>query len=240
LLSPVLAALFEKEWIYVRRNPAQFYGLLAPLAMVFLFAGRMGAFARTGYIFPAAVAYSVLGIAALAYNVLGLDANGVQFYFMAPITIRSVILAKNLFSFSITALQLVLVYAVVSFMSEPPPVLMAVTTVCWVAFACLVNAAVGNMRSITAPRKIDPSKISRKQASQLSGLICVGIIFVAVAIGGGLVVLGKFLGLPWLPIPVLLALGLGAFALYVTGLNKVDSLALSHREELIEELSKAS
>ena len=240
LFSPVLAALFEKEWLYVRRNPAQFYGLIAPLAMVFIFAGRLGSFARTGYIFPAAVAYSVLGIAALAYNVLGLDANGVQFYFMAPISIRSVMLAKNLFSFSITAVQLVLVYAVVTFTSQPPPILIAISTLCWVVLACLVNATVGNMRSIIAPKKIDPSKISRKQASQLSALMCIGIMLAVGALGAGVVSLSGVAGLPWLPIPILIALAFGAFALYITGLNHVDSLALRHREALVEELSKAS
>ena len=240
VLSPVLAALFEKEWIYVRRNPAQFYGFIAPLAMLFIFAGRLGSLAKTGYIFPAAVAYSVLGLAAIAYNILGLDANGVQFYFMAPIPMRTVILAKNLFSFSITALQLVLVYAVVSFSSQPPPLLIVIASVCWVVLACLVNATVGNMRSIIAPKKMDPSKISRKQTSQLSGLICIGIILALGSVGAGTFALSRIASLPWLPIPILGALALGAFALYITGLNKVDSLALNNREALVEELSKAS
>lgn len=239
-LSPIVAALFEKEWIYIRRNPAQFYGLAAPLAMVFIFAGRMGSFARTGFIFPSAVAYSVLGVAALAYNVLGLDASGVQFYFLAPIKMRSVLLAKNLFSFAITGLQLVLVYGVISFTSTQPPILITISTTCWVVLACLVNATVGNMRSIIAPKKIDPSKISRKQASQLSALMCVGIMVVLGAMGAGIIFLGQFLNLAWLPIPILVALAFGAFALYITGLNNVDQLALAHRESLVEELSKAS
>ena len=51
-LSPVVAACLQKEWIYLRRNVSQFYGFLAPLAMVFIFAGRLGSFGRTGYIFP--------------------------------------------------------------------------------------------------------------------------------------------------------------------------------------------
>jgi ABC-2 type transport system permease protein len=239
-LSPIVAALLEKEWIYVRRNPAQFYGLIAPLAMVFIFAGRLGSFAKTGFLFPSAVAYSVLGIAALAYNVLGLDASGVQMYFMAPIQLRSVILAKNLFGFAITAVQLVLVYIVISFTSSPPPILITLSTLCWAVFACLVNATVGNIRSITTPKKIDPSKISRKQASQLSALMCIGIMFVVGALGAGVIGLSHFAGMPWLPIPILAALAFGAFALYITGLNKVDALALDHREALVEELSKAS
>jgi ABC-2 type transport system permease protein len=239
-LSPVVAACLEKEWIYVRRNPAQFYGLIAPLAMVFLFASRLGNFAKTGLIFPSAVAYSVLGVAALAYNVLGLDASGVQFYFMAPIEMRSVILAKNLFGFAVTAVQLVLVYLVLTFTAGTPPLLMTLGTVCWVVFACMVNATVGNMRSITAPKKVDPSKISRKQASQLSALLCIGIMLAVAGLGAGILALAQFASLPWLPIPVLLSLALGAFALYVAGLNRMDSMALNHRETLIEELSKAS
>ena len=239
-LSPVVAACLEKEWIYVRRNPAQFYGLIAPLAMVFLFAARLGSFAKTGLIFPAAVAYSVLGIAALAYNTLGLDASGVQFYFMAPIQIRSVILAKNLFGFAITFLQLVLVYLVLMFTVGVPPVLITISTISWVVFACLVNATVGNMRSITAPKKIDPGKISRRQASQLSALMCIGIMLGVAGLGAGLIGMSKFAGRDWLPIPFLLAFALGALALYIAGLNRIDSIALNHRETLIEELSKAS
>jgi ABC-2 type transport system permease protein len=235
-----VAACLEKEWIYVRRNPAQFYGLVAPLAMVFIFAGRLGSFARTGMIFPAAVAYSALGIAALAYNVLGLDASGVQFYFLAPVSLRSVFLAKNLFSFGITAVQVVLVYLVLVFTSGPPPLLVTLSTLCWIVLACLVNAAIGNMRSITAPKKIDPSKISRKQASQLSALMCIGIMVAIAGLGVGLISLGRLAAIDWLPIPVLLGLAFGAFALYLAGLNRVDALALDHRETLIEELSKAN
>jgi ABC-2 type transport system permease protein len=240
ILSPLLAGLLEKEWIYVRRNPAQFYGLIAPLAMVFIFAGRLGSFARTGYVFPAAVAYSVLGIAALAYNILGLDASGIQAYFLAPISMRSVILAKNLFNFGVTIIQLLLAFAVVSISYEPPRPLVAISTVLWVALASLINATIGNMRSIIAPKKIDPSKISRKQASQLSALMCIGIMLAVGALGAGIMVLGQYLDMRWLPIPILATLAFGAFILYMAGLNSMDRLALNHRESLIEELSKAS
>jgi len=239
-LPSVVLACLEKEWISVRRNPAQFYGLLMPLAMVFIFAGRLGRFSMTGMIFPAAVAYSVLGIAALAYNILGLDASGVQFYFIAPVRFRSVILGKNLFGFCLTVAQLVLIYGVIAFTAGTPPVLITLSTVLWAVFACLANATIGNMRSITAPKKMDPSKLSRKQASQLSALISVGLMLVIGGIGFGLIALSQFLDIPWLPIPILLALAVGAFALYAAGLAGIDNMALSRRETLIEELSKAS
>jgi len=239
-LPSVVLACLEKEWISVRRNPAQFYGLLMPLAMVFIFAGRLGRFSMTGMIFPAAVAYSVLGIAALAYNILGLDASGIQFYFMAPISMRSVMLGKNLFSFAITAVQVVLVYLVLAFSTGTPPITITLSTLAWVVLAVLVNATIGNIRSITAPKKIDPAKISRKHASPLSGLMCLGIMFALSALGAGILAVSRFARLPWLPFPILLALAFGAFALYIAGLNRIDTMALNHRESLVEELSKAS
>ncbi len=239
-LSPEILTALHKEWIYVRRNPSQFYGLLLPLAMVFLFAARNATFGRTGYVFPAAVAYSLLGIAALSYNAFGLDGPGVQFYFLAPIPIRTIFLAKNLFSFLINIVQLILVYLLLVFTSGAPPLLIAADTICWAIFAALVNVTVGNMRSITAPKKLDPSKMSRKQASQLSGLISLGLMLVAGGVGFGLIALARLLNLPWLPIVIFLIFDFGALALYAASLSRLDAMVLSHRETLLEELTKVS
>ena len=237
----VLRACFYKEWIYVRRNTTQLYGMLAPLAMVFLFAGRMGnQFTRSGWSFPVAIAYSVLGIAALAYNAFGLDAEGVQFYFLAPVKLKTVLLAKNLFSFAIAAFEAVVVYGVLCFVSTPPPLTITIATLAWLALAVLVNVTVGNMRSITAPKKMDPTKLSRKQASQLSALMSVGIMLVVAGVGFAILELGKFLVLPWVPVLLLLSLAVGALALYLAGLSSLDQLAYRHRETMLEELTKVS
>jgi ABC-2 type transport system permease protein len=242
-LSTEIVGAFQKEWIYVRRNPAQMYGLLVPFAMVFIFAARTNTFAsasRADWIFPAAIAYSLLGMSQLAYNALGLDAAGVQFYFMAPVRMRTIFIAKNLFGFLINIVQIALVYVVLSFTSGAPSPLVTVMTICWVIFAALANITVANMRSITSPKKVDPSKLSRKQASQLSALICMGVIFVAGGIGAGLIAVGHFTGMPWLPIPILLLFDLGAFALYRASLDRIDAMVLNHRDSLLEELTKAS
>ncbi len=239
-LSPFIAASLQKESIYLRRNISQFYGFLAPLAMVLIFAGRTGSFGRTGFIFPSAVAYSFLGIAALAYNVLGVDASGIQSYLLAPIRMRDVFLAKNLLGFGLSAIQLGLVYAVVVFTSGRPPLLLTIATIFWLLFATFTNAAIGNIRSITTPKKMDPNKVTRRQASQLSALMSLGIMLTASALGAGLLLLGQRLDLPWLPIPVLLVCAGVAFGFYVRGLERIDGLVFRHRETLIEELSKAS
>ena len=236
----VLGACMQKEWISLRRNPSQFYGLLAPLVMVFLFAGRMGGLSRGGMVFPAGAAYALLGIAALAYNLFGADAGGVQIYFLAPVEIRTVVLAKNLFGFGLAALQVALLYAVLLFSSGAPPLPIALGTLCWVVFAALTNAAIGNVRSITSPKKMDPGRVARKQASPLSALISVGTMLGAALLGAGLLALASLLGRPWLPVPVLLACDVGAGLWYMSGLSRVDGVAWSHRETFLEELAKES
>jgi ABC-2 type transport system permease protein len=240
-LPPVVAACFLKEWIYIRRNTTQFFALLVPLAMVFLFAGRLaGNQGFSEWTFPAGVVYATLAIAALAYNSLGMDASGVQFYFIAPIEFRSVMIAKNLFSFAMVFLEALIIYAVICYVAGPPPLLITISTLLWLVFAVLANVTAGNIRSIVAPKKMDPSKLSRKQTSQLSALLSVALVLVVGAAGAGVLELGFFLNKTWLPIPIFLALALGTFALYSAGLSRVDSLAMNNRENMIEELSKAS
>jgi ABC-2 type transport system permease protein len=240
-LSPELSACFYKEWIYVRRNTSQLYGMLAPLALVFIWAAKMGSsFHGNMWAFPGAVAYSTLGIAALSYNAFGVDASGIQSYLLAPVRMRTVVFAKNTFSFAISALEAVVVYGVLTFVSVRPDTLTTIATLCWLVFAVLVNITVGNMRSVIAPKKMDPGKLQRRQTSQLSGLLAVLLVAVVGGIGFGVMVLCKWLGMAWLPIPVFLGLGGGAVVLYLAGLDRLDSLVAKHRESMIEELCKAS
>lgn len=239
-VSPAIAACLLKEWIYLRRNTAQFYAVLTPLAMVLLFASRMGRFSHTGYTFPAAAAYSVLGLCALSYNLFGLDATGIQFYFLAPVDFRSIIVAKNLFGFFFLGLDVVLVYVAIFFISGRPPLLITAITLAWLVFAALINATVGNIRSITTPKKMDPGKISRKQASQMSALLAVGLMLLAAAAGIALIFLGRSLRRDWLPLPAFLVLAAIAVGFYLIGLTRVDHLMARHRESMLEELTKTS
>jgi ABC-2 type transport system permease protein len=209
--------------------------------MVFLFAGRVGShFSGSTWTFPAAMAYSTLGISALAYNSFGLDAEGIQFYFLAPVRLSTIVLAKNLFSFAIVGAEFLLVYGVLAIVASRPTLPVALATLAWLILAALVNVTVGNMRSVIAPKKMDPSKLSRKQTSQLSALMSILLMLVAGAVGAGVMFLGISLELPWLPVVVLAALAVGAAALYRAGLTGLDALASKHQETMIEELCKAS
>jgi ABC-2 type transport system permease protein len=238
-LNPTISACLEKEFIYLRRNTNQLYGFIAPIFMVFLFAGRIGSSGRFGdFVFPTAIAYSILGISVLSYNCLGMDGPGVQLYFLTPTTLHDVFLAKNLIGFLLNLIELVLIYAVISFVAHPPSLVIALATLCWLLFATFTNGAVGNLRSLIAPKKIDLAKVSRKQTSQLSALIALALILVCFGVGYAIVVLANHLNRPWLMIPIFLALAGAAFAFYIHVLNRLDSIALHHREALSEELCK--
>jgi ABC-2 type transport system permease protein len=239
-LSPTLAACLQKEFLYLRRNTNQLYGFIAPIFMVFLFASRIGTSGRFGsFVFPAAVAYSVLGVSILSYNCLGMDGPGIQFYFLSPTRMRDVFLAKNIIGFVLSFIELILIFAVISLTARPPSLLISLGTSCWLLFAVFTNGAVGNLRSLAAPKKIDLSKITRKQTSQLSALIAVGVVAACFAIGYGGVLLADSFNLPWLMVPLFLVLAVAALLFYLQVLNRIDTIALNHREELEEELCKA-
>jgi len=239
-LNSTIIACLEKEFIYLRRNTNQLFGFVAPLFMVFLFATRMSANGRFGdFVFPAAVAYSILGVSVLSYNSLGMDGTGVQLYFLSPTRLRDVFLAKNITAFLLTLAELVLIFVVITFVTHPPPFVIAAATICWLLFATFINCAVGNLRSISAPKKIDLSKISRRQASQFSVFIALGILAASVGIGFGIFLLARYLDGPWIMVPVFLALALVSFMFYLQVLNRLDIIALRRREHLAEELWKA-
>jgi ABC-2 type transport system permease protein len=238
-LSPTIAACLQKELLYLRRNTNQLYGFVAPIFMVFLFANRIGTSGRFGsFVFPASVAYSVLGVSILSYNCLGMDGPGIQFYFLSPARLRDVFLAKNIIGFLLSFIELILIFAVISLTASPPSLLISLGTFCWLLFAIFTNGAVGNLRSLAAPKKIDLSKINRKQTSQLSALIAVGIVAACFGIGYGGVLLANSFNLPWLMVPFFLVLAIAAFLFYLHVLDRIDSIALNHREELVEELCK--
>jgi len=238
-LNSTIIACLQKEFIYLRRNINQLYGFVAPIFMVFLFANRLSVSGRFGnFIFPVAIAYSVLGVSILSYNALGMDGSGVQLYFIAPARMRDIFLAKNLTGFLLNLVELVVIFAVIAFVAHPPALVIALATICWLLFATFINGAVGNLRSLAAPKKIDLTKASRKQASQLSVLIALGILVACAGIGFAVLVLAADLGRPWLMVPILLALAIAAFTFYVVVLNRLDTIALNHREALTQELCK--
>lgn len=236
---PTISAVFGKEFLTLRRNSGIFYAIVAPLVMVIFFVTKFSMHSSAAIIFPASVAYTMLGIAPLSFNSLGLEAAGIQFYFLAPVKMRDVFIAKNLMNLALAAIEIICVYITILVASKPPSFPITISVLLWAAFSMLLSLAVGNRRSITAPKKLDPAKLSGKQASPLSALLSMGILLLTAGIGAGLLLLSQYLEQPWVLPPSMLVLAAISFFLYRASLNSTDKLLADYRDTLSEVLCKA-
>jgi ABC-2 type transport system permease protein len=236
--SELMRTLLSKEWLMMKRNMGVLYSVIAPLIFVLLFAGKLSHNTDSPWIFPAAVAYTLLGSSMLTYNSLGLEGSGAQLYFLAPVRVRDVMLAKNMLFFGLAVLEVVAAYAIVRSAAGVPSLSITAITVLWCAATVLLTAILGNRRSIIAPKKINIARAAGKQVSQLSSLIAMGTLLGSCLLAASLVALELWKGwtLPVLGVFVLLlAAALWGYSFSLRGL---DPLALDHREEIFEELSK--
>jgi ABC-2 type transport system permease protein len=236
---PTIAAVLGKEFLTLRRNSGIFYALVAPLVMVVLFANLKAGHVPDYVLFPAAVAYTMLGVAPLSYNSLGLEAAGIQFFFLAPVKMRDVFIAKNLLNIGLAVAEIVAVFCAITYVGHMPSFSMTVSVVLWAAFTMFVSMAIGNYRSVTAPKKIDLTKMARNQASPLSGFISIGVMLVAAGLGAGVLAAGRFLDKPWLMPTAMLVLAVIGFFIYSWSLGTMDKLLADHRDTLSETLCKA-
>ncbi len=157
-VSGSVAAIFEKEIHYLSRSGPMLFTLIMPVFMLFIFRLTPSTYARgsgsllgrsSDMAFPMGAAYALLILTNLVYNNFGAEGAGVQLYFIAPVPIRSVMLAKNLAHSSILALEMIFVWIGASLMYGPPALVTTVATAAGILFALPVNLIVGNLLSIS-------------------------------------------------------------------------------------------
>ena len=237
----VIEAVIGKEILYVRRNTGILYGLVMPIFLVLIFAGKFATRSSTGsmWVFPAAVAYTLLAICPLSYNSLGMETTGAQLYFMAPVRMRDILLAKNLLGSLMAGVEILLIFVIVSYMAGVPSLKTAVAAVLWAVGTLAVNMIFGNQRSITSPKKMDLQKAMRRQASQVSGLIAMAVLMVSSGVAAGIFFLCFWLHALWALVPIFAVFAVVGVGLYWRSLKSIDRFALDHREDLLLELCKA-
>ncbi len=238
----VIETVLGKEILYVRRNTGILYGLVMPIFLVLIFASKFAS--RSGsssmWVFPAAVAYTLLAICPLSYNSLGLEATGSQLYFMAPVRMRDVLLAKNLLGSLMALVEVTLIFVIVSYMAGVPSLKTAVAAVLWAVGTLAVNMIFGNQRSISAPKRIDSQRMMRRQASQASALIAMVVMMVSSGVAAGIFGLCFWLHQLWALVPIFAIFAAVGVGFYLQSLKLLDQYALDHREELLVELCKQS
>ena len=237
----VVETVLGKEILYVRRNTGVLYGLVMPIFLVLIFASRFATRSSAGsmWVFPAAVAYTLLAICPMSYNSLGLETTGIQFYFMAPVRMRDVLLAKNLLGTLMAVVEMVLIFGIITYVAGMPSIATAVAAVLWAVGTLAVNMIFGNRRSITSPKKVDLQKTMRRQASQVSALIAMAVMMVSSGVAAGIFFLCFWLHALWALVPVFAVFAAVGVWVYVQSLKTVDGFAQEHREELMLELCKA-
>jgi ABC-2 type transport system permease protein len=238
-ISSLIAAIIGKEILYVRRNTGILYGLIMPIFLVMIFVSKFAARSSGAlWAFPCAVAYTLLVICPLSYNSFGFEAAGAQIYFLAPLRMRDVFLAKNLLNFLMGMLEIAFIFALITYMAGRPSLNIALASVLWAIGTIAINLILGNRRSLSNPKKIDMQKMSRRQASQASAFISMGILMASSVVAAGLYVLCFWLHQMGALIPIFAIFAAVGIVLYLRSLNSMDRYALDHREELFTELCK--
>ncbi len=249
-LSPPVAAVFEKELRYLSRSGPMLFNLAMPLVILFVIllgpanpARRGGSVAHgpgfAAFAFPLGVAYALLILSNLTYNSFGTEGAGIQFYFVAPVRFRQIMLAKNLIHGLLIVFEACLLWVAVSLVLHPPTIGITLATLAGALFAALVNFSVGDLMSLYSAKKFDYAVFGRQRASGTTALAVMGVQVVVFGICAVTFALTAHFGRVWLATLILLAFAAVAFAVYTIVLNRIDRIAVNRRESLIAELCRA-
>jgi len=174
-LSDPLAALLEKELRFLSRAPrfrlvflmGFSFGLMIwlPIAL-----GRLGPSSRSSFLtdnfLTVVCIYALTLLAEVAFwNHLGFDRAAAQLYFLAPISYRTVIVAKNLAGFAFLILELAAIFLVMVGLRLPLRPQQFLEAIAVTLVLGLFLASVGNAGSTLYPRPIDPSQSWRSSSA---------------------------------------------------------------------------
>jgi ABC-2 type transport system permease protein len=247
-LPPTVEACLMKEIRYLLRSGPKLYALIMPVFVVFLFSMRtsglnfagMNQPGTKGMLFAYGCAYTQLIFVSLLYNSLGGDGAGVQFYFIAPLRMRDVILAKNLMTVGLLLIEMILIYIASSVIATAPSAALTVATILWSFFSLFLSLTFGNIRSISSPKVLDVARVRSQNVNGLSSLISLLVVSVSAGLGALILFVCRYLETSyWLAAGAFSVLAIFTFAGYAMGLARLDGLAASHAEHLTRELSKA-
>jgi ABC-2 type transport system permease protein len=241
LPGPV-AAVFEKELRYLSRSGPMLFTLIVPLFMLAVFRSsgkNEGLLAHgPGLTFPLGAAYSLLLLTNLSYNNFGADGSGTQFFFASPARFRQIMLGKNLAHAAVFAVEVFLVWAGTCLLYRPPSPGVMLATLAGILFVLPLDLAAGNLFSIYSPSRVEAGVFGRQRASLttvLASFVIRGVLF-----GSGAIMLWFARGYAnsWTELLIFLLPAAFGVSLYLFTLDRVDGMALNHRENLISNLGR--
>jgi ABC-2 type transport system permease protein len=248
VFSGPVTAILEKEFHYLSRSGPMLFSFVMPVVVLLLlrFSGPGAGHGGENFLvkapdlaFPIAAAYSLLILTNLVYNSFGADGMGIQFFFIAPVRFREVVLAKNLAHSVVLALVTFFVWLVVCLMFRPPSLSITLATISGILFALPINLAAGDLLSVYSPKKMDSAILGRQRLPTLTVFASLGVQIIVIGLASLNLLLARHFGEIWIATPVFLALAGGTFVTYSLLLRRIDAIALDRREVLIPELSRA-
>jgi len=247
-LSGPVTAIVEKEFRYLLRSGPMLFTFIMPVVILLIFRFSMANAPRGGRMlqhnldlaFPAGAAYAMLILSNMIFNSFGADGGGVQFFFMAPVRFRDILLAKNLGQASILALEMTAVWVGASLLYRPPSFAITIATLAAALFATPVNFIAGDLLSLYSPKKFDFAVLGRQRASSTTGFASLGVQLVTLGIAGPSIALAYHFERLWIATGFLLLLAAGVMRGYAYMLSRIDALALRRRESMISELCRTS
>jgi ABC-2 type transport system permease protein len=241
LPGPV-AAVFEKELRYLSRSGPMLFTLIVPLFMLAVFRSsgkNEGLFAHApGLTFPLGAAYSLLLLTNLSYNNFGADGTGIQFFFASPVRFRQAMLGKNLAHTAIFAMEVLLVWMGTCLLYRPPSFVVTLATLAGILFVLPIDLAAGNLFSIYSPSRVEAGVFGRQRASLTTVLASFGIRGALFGVSALMLWLSRSYRNPWMELPILWLPAALGFTAYIFVLDRVDGMALKHRENLISHLGR--
>jgi ABC-2 type transport system permease protein len=241
----VVIAVISKELSIMKRSAPILYTIIAPLIPCLLLVwkfmrGAVVAGFSSPLVMPACIAFTLLGFINLISNLFGTEGVGIQLYFMAPVRLRSVLLAKNLFYGALMMIEVVVVGLMVSLRMGLPHIDSLLTTIFWVLFALPCYYAAGNLLSVQFPYKMNLGRIGKRAAgSQANSLLSLLVQMVVTGIGASVLAPLALLGKLWVAIPILMLLAAGAIALWHFSLKAAEKIAQHRMEKLTSIFARA-
>jgi ABC-2 type transport system permease protein len=168
-----LGSLIEKEFRFLVRSPrfrlvflmGFTFGLVIWLPMVFVPRGPLGGFFVRNYLTVVCVYALMLMSEVCFWNAFGFDRSAAQFYFLAPVPFRRVMVGKNLTALFFMLLEITMVTAVCALLRMPLGAQRYAEAYSVAAVVIIFLFSAGNLLSIRQARGVDPGNSFRTGAA---------------------------------------------------------------------------
>ena len=244
LLPDPLGALVEKEFRSLCRAPrfrlvffmGFSFGLVIWLPLILGKGGSRGGFSDNILVIVSMYALLMLG-EVLFWNNLGFDRTAAQAYYVMPVKLSTVLIAKNIAAIfflllEITAVTVVVLALPLKFPFSKIPEAFAVTLMISVFLL-----SIGNLASIHYPRPVDPSNSWRSRGGKVQGLLV--LVYPVLALPIALAYLARYAFSTDLAFYAVIGAGFAVAVLtYLVSLETAVAAADQRREAILTALSR--